>query len=194
MLAHCLHSFLTRASWGNRVKDGGGEQPHAHRERHPSPAPGGVSLEVRCTYCSQPLMTYPLIMNEDAERTVSHAACAVELANLLVDLFPFLSPPPPCERLFVLTATRCSSFPGDSCEERVTGVRNAQEPRLERRSRCHQPTSPKEARRSGITPSSARHRSVVPPGLWSRSSRGEGTAASAAPWLRSLFPRGAGQH
>src|SRR5437868_7502264 len=49
---------------------------------------GGVSLEVRCTYCSQSLTTYPLIMNEDAERTVSHAACAVELANLLVDLSP----------------------------------------------------------------------------------------------------------
>ena len=42
-------------------------------------------------------------MNEDAERTVPHTACAVELANLLVDLFPFLSPPPPCERLLVLT-------------------------------------------------------------------------------------------
>jgi len=155
---------------------------------------GGVSLEVRCTYCSQPLTTYPLIMNEDAERTVSHAACAVELANLLVDLFPFLSPPPPCERLFVLTATRCSSFPGDSCEERVTGVRNAQEPRLERRSRCHQPTFAKGSAALGdhaflgTTPVSC------PPGWWSRSSRGEGTAASAAPWLGSLFPRGAGQH
>ena len=47
MLGHCLHSFLTRASCGNRVKDGGGEQPHTHRERQPSPArrgsePGGT--------------------------------------------------------------------------------------------------------------------------------------------------------
>jgi hypothetical protein len=64
-----------------------------------------VSLEVRCKYCSKPLTTYPLIMSDDAEQTVYHAACAIELAtDLLVDLFTFLSPPPPCERLFVLTA------------------------------------------------------------------------------------------
>ncbi len=155
---------------------------------------GGVSMEVRCTDCSQPLTTYPLIMSDDAERTVSHAACAVELAtDLLVDLFPFLSPPPPCERLFVLTAP-------DAAPSQETHVKRECQ-------RCGPSTSAsgkeesmpltnvrhEEVRCFGIKPSSARHRSVVPPG-WSRSSRVEGTAASADLWLGSLFPRGAGQH
>ena len=66
---------------------------------------GGVSLKEPCPYCSQPLTTYPLILSDDAAQTVYHAACAVELAtDILVDLFTFLSPPPPDERLFVLTA------------------------------------------------------------------------------------------
>ena len=66
---------------------------------------GGVSLKEPCPYCSQPLRAYPLIMSDDAAQTVYHAACAVELAtDILVDLFTFLSPPPPYERLFVLTA------------------------------------------------------------------------------------------
>jgi len=65
----------------------------------------GVSLKERCKYCSKPLTTYPLIMSDDAEQTVYHAACAVELAtDILVDLFTFLSPPAPYSRLFVLTA------------------------------------------------------------------------------------------
>ena len=52
----------------------------------------GVSLKERCKYCSKPLTTYPLIMSDDAEQTVYHAACAVELAtDILVDLYTFLS-------------------------------------------------------------------------------------------------------
>ena len=44
-------------------------------------------------------------MSDDAAQTVYHAACAAELAtDILVDLFTFLSPPPPYERFFVLTA------------------------------------------------------------------------------------------
>jgi hypothetical protein len=66
---------------------------------------GVGSLNDPCPYCSQPLRSYPLIMSDDAAQTVYHAACAVELAtDILVDLFTFLSPPPPYERLFVLTA------------------------------------------------------------------------------------------
>ena len=66
---------------------------------------GGVSLEERCKYCSEPLAAYPLIMSDDVDQTIYHAACAVELAtDILVDLFTFLSPPPPYERFFVLTA------------------------------------------------------------------------------------------
>ncbi len=66
---------------------------------------GAVSLNEPCPYCSQPLRAYPLIMSDDAAQTVYHAACAVELAtDILVDLFTFLSPPPPYERFFVLTA------------------------------------------------------------------------------------------
>jgi len=66
---------------------------------------GVGSLNEPCPYCSQPLRSYPLIMSDDAAQTVYHAACAVELAtDILVDLFTFLSPPPPYERFFVLTA------------------------------------------------------------------------------------------
>jgi hypothetical protein len=65
---------------------------------------GVASLNEPCPYCSQPLRAYPLIMSDDAAQTVYHAACAVELAtDILVDLFTFLSPPPPYERFFVLT-------------------------------------------------------------------------------------------
>jgi hypothetical protein len=67
---------------------------------------GVVSLNEPCPYCSLPLRSYPLIMSDDAAQTVYHAACAVELAtDILVDLFTFLSPPPPYERLFELTAS-----------------------------------------------------------------------------------------
>jgi hypothetical protein len=67
---------------------------------------GMGSLERQCHYCSQALAEYPLILSDDAAQTVYHAACAVELATeILFDLFTFLSPPAPYERLFVLTAS-----------------------------------------------------------------------------------------
>ena len=45
-------------------------------------------------------------MSDDTAQTVYHAACAVELdTDILVDLFTFLSPTPPYERLFVLVFT-----------------------------------------------------------------------------------------
>ena len=70
---------------------------------------GVVSLNDPCPYCSRPLRSYPLIMSDDAAQTVYHAACAVELAtDILTDLFTFLSPPPPYERLFVLTASEAA--------------------------------------------------------------------------------------
>src|SRR5713101_4396323 len=66
---------------------------------------GVASLDERCTYCSKALNEYPLIMSDDVEQTVYHAACAVQLAtDIMVDLYTFLSPPAPYERLFVLTA------------------------------------------------------------------------------------------
>ena len=65
---------------------------------------GVTSLNDPCPYCCQPLRAYPLFMSDDAAQTVYYAACAVELAtDILVDLFTFLSPPPPYERFFVLT-------------------------------------------------------------------------------------------
>jgi len=66
---------------------------------------GVVSLNAPCPYCCQPLRSYPLILCDDAAQTLYHAACAVELAtDILVDLFTFLSPPPPSSPFFVLTA------------------------------------------------------------------------------------------
>lgn len=67
-------------------------------------AAGIASLEKRCKYCSRPLATYPLIMCDDADQTVYHVTCALELASdLLADLFTFFSPPSPYPPLFVLT-------------------------------------------------------------------------------------------
>ena len=64
---------------------------------------GVVSLNEPCPYCCKPLRAYPLIMSDDAAQTVYHATCALELAtDILVDLYTFLSPPPPYERFFVL--------------------------------------------------------------------------------------------
>jgi hypothetical protein len=64
------------------------------------------SLSKRCSYCSKALAAYPLILSEDAKLAVYHAACAAALATeILVDLYTFLSPPAPYERLFVLTAS-----------------------------------------------------------------------------------------
>ena len=61
---------------------------------------GVVSLSERCKYCSKPLAEYPLILSDDVDQTVYHAACAIELAtDIMVDLFTFFSPPPPYQQL-----------------------------------------------------------------------------------------------
>ncbi|MFL5705632.1 MAG: hypothetical protein ACJ8AG_22795 [Ktedonobacteraceae bacterium] len=66
---------------------------------------GVCSLNERCPYCGLAFAEYPLIMSDDAEQTVYHAACALQLATeILVDLFTFFSPPAPYARLFTLTA------------------------------------------------------------------------------------------
>jgi hypothetical protein len=66
---------------------------------------GIVSLEEPCDYCSKTLAEYPLILSDDAEQTVYHAACALQLATeILVDLFTFFHPPVLYTRLFTLTA------------------------------------------------------------------------------------------
>jgi hypothetical protein len=73
----------------------------------------GVShLGEQCSYCGSPLTGYPLILSDDTNQTVYHAACAAQLAtDILVDLYTFLSPPAPYSRLFVLAATRCDAHP-----------------------------------------------------------------------------------
>ncbi len=53
---------------------------------------------------------YPLIMSDDADQTVYHATCAVQLATeSMIDLYTFFSPPAPYNRLFVLTALEAAS-------------------------------------------------------------------------------------
>jgi len=53
---------------------------------------------------------YPLIMSDDADQTVYHVTCALELATeSMVDLYTFFSPPAPYNRLFVLTAPEAAS-------------------------------------------------------------------------------------
>ena len=71
---------------------------------------GIAGLEQRCHYCSEALATYPLIMSDDADQTVYHAACAIQCATeILVDCFTFFSPPAPYPPLFVLTAPEAVS-------------------------------------------------------------------------------------
>ena len=66
---------------------------------------GIASLEERCIYCSKLLAVYPLILSDDADQTVYHVTCALELAtDLLADVFTFFSPPAPYPPLFVLTS------------------------------------------------------------------------------------------
>jgi hypothetical protein len=75
-----------------------------------------VSLSKRCSYCSKALAAYPLILSDEAKLAVYHAACAAALATeILVDLYTFLSPPAPYERLFVLT-------PSDATPSQQTSV------------------------------------------------------------------------
>ena len=69
-----------------------------------------ASLEERCVYCSKRLAAYPLVMTDDAEQTVYHITCALELASdLLADVFTFFSPPAPYPPLFVLTPPDAAS-------------------------------------------------------------------------------------
>ncbi|GAC1669992.1 MAG: hypothetical protein PVS3B3_39860 [Ktedonobacteraceae bacterium] len=64
---------------------------------------GVASLEECCIYCSKRLTAYPLIMSDDAEQTVYHITCALELASdVLTDVFTFFSPPASSLPLFVL--------------------------------------------------------------------------------------------
>src|SRR5260370_33003904 len=71
---------------------------------------GILSLEERCNYCSKTLTAYPLIMSDDADQTMYHVTCALELATeIMVDLYTFFSPPAPYNRLFGLTATESAS-------------------------------------------------------------------------------------
>ena len=73
---------------------------------------GIASLEERCYYCSKALTAYPLIMSDDADQTVYHTTCALELATeIMVDLFTFFSPPAPYKHLFVLTVPETVSPP-----------------------------------------------------------------------------------
>jgi hypothetical protein len=77
---------------------------------------GIASLSKRCSYCTKALAAYPLIMSDDARFQVYHAGCAAALAtDILVDLYTFLSPPAPYERLFVLTT------PGTAPQEHTSG-------------------------------------------------------------------------
>ncbi len=67
---------------------------------------GVKSLDEPCPYCSKALAEYPLIMSDESEQTVYHAACALQIATeILVDCFTFFSPPAPYTRLFTLTAS-----------------------------------------------------------------------------------------
>jgi hypothetical protein len=88
---------------------------------------GVANLEERCRYCSRPLAVYPLIMSDDARRTVYHVTCALELASdLLADVFTFFSPPAPCPPLFVLTAPDAVSHTMQRGERaRTKGVTHA---------------------------------------------------------------------
>src|SRR5215472_10773587 len=66
---------------------------------------GVASMDECCTYCSKALHEYPLIMSDEARPSVYHAACAVQLAtDIMVDVYTFLSPPAPYDRLFVIIA------------------------------------------------------------------------------------------
>jgi hypothetical protein len=73
---------------------------------------GIESLGQRCTYCSKVLHAYPLIMGDDAQHSVYHIACAVELAtDILLDLSDFFCPPAPFDRVVVLTTPPSDSRP-----------------------------------------------------------------------------------
>lgn len=70
---------------------------------------GVTSMDERCKYCSKAVGEYPLIKSDDADQTVYHAACAVQVASkIMVDLYTFFSPPAPYNRLFVLSVSKAA--------------------------------------------------------------------------------------
>ena len=70
------------------------------------------SLDELCPSCCKPLREYPLLLCDEANPSVYHVPCALQLATeILVDLFTFFSPPAPFGRLFVLTAKPPESSP-----------------------------------------------------------------------------------
>ncbi len=65
---------------------------------------GVCGLDELCPYCGFAFAEYPLIMSDDAEQTVYHATCALQIATeILVDLYTFFRPPAPYAPLFTLT-------------------------------------------------------------------------------------------
>jgi hypothetical protein len=80
---------------------------------------GVSSLAGQCKYCKKALAAYPLVLMDDAEQTVYHVTCALELATeIMVDLYTFFSPPAPCPQLYVLTTPEAVSLTMP-CDERV---------------------------------------------------------------------------
>jgi hypothetical protein len=80
------------------------------------------SLDELCPSCRQPLREYPLLLSDEAEPSVYHAACALQLATeILVDLFTFFCPPAPFDRLFVLTVERTSPSPQSGGCDAING-------------------------------------------------------------------------
>jgi len=64
---------------------------------------GVGSMVERCKYCDKAFVAYPLILSDEAEQAIYHAACAIELATgIMVDIYTFFRPPAPLETLFVL--------------------------------------------------------------------------------------------
>jgi len=73
---------------------------------------GATSLDECCPYCAKALGAYPLISSDETWPCVYHAACAIQLAtDILVDLFTFLSPPPPSGPFFTLSASCEAAHP-----------------------------------------------------------------------------------
>ena len=71
---------------------------------------GVSSLANQCKYCKKALASYPLVLMDDAEQTVYHVTCALELATeIMVDLYTFFSPPAPSHPLYILTAPEAAS-------------------------------------------------------------------------------------
>ena len=78
---------------------------------------GIPSLSEQCPCCGKALATYPLILSDDVEQPVYHAACAIEVATeILVDVSTFFSPPAPYDRLFVCDFSRTLSAPDNLCD------------------------------------------------------------------------------